>query len=118
MIKEIGLILDLECSDQHKEALIFKAIAKNKNAVPYVLQLLNIERLEIDELINDANVELSRAHLLAAKNAKNRKMTKKGFGIWFVNEEIEKFYKKHKGKINHLFYGTKLGEKILINKKE
>lgn len=118
MIKEIKSILDLECSDQDKEMRIFQAIAKNKNAVPYVLQLLNIERLENHELINDANVELSRAHLLAAKNAKNRKITKKDFGIWFVNEEIEKFYKKYKGRIDHLFYGTELGEKILINKKE
>lgn len=118
MIKEIKSILDLECSDQDKEMRIFQAIAKNKHAVPYVLQLLNIERLENHELINDANVELSTAHLLAAKLAQNRKIIKKDFGIWFVNEEIEKFYKKYKGRIDHLFYGTEFGDKILINKKE
>jgi len=117
MIKEIKLILDSELPDEFKEKNIFQAIAKNKHAIPCILKLINIERSENYELINDANVELSRTHLFAAKNAKNRKMTKKGFCIWFINEEIEKFYKKYEGKIDHLFYGTE-SEKILINEKE
>ena len=91
---------------------------RNMVLFPGVVIPITAGRDKSIKLINDANVELSRAHLLAAKNAKNRKMTKKGFGIWFVNEEIEKFYEKYKGKIDHLFYGTELGNKILINKKE
>jgi hypothetical protein len=75
------------------DKLLLLEIAKDPQAIPMLLTLLDNERKENSELITDINFQLSRAHLALEQPEVN-----KGD---FVQKEIRKFYKE--GRINHCF---------------
>lgn len=87
-----------ELPNIHKRDLILSVIANDKDAIPYILQILNFERKDAKELLLDQNAELSRA--LIVLNDKNLK-AKKNIIVEpsFVVEEIKKHYLKWKNKI-------------------
>ena len=94
-IKKIKEIVNLDISDEQKEIYILSIIADDKNAIPTILNILNSEREKREELILDANAELSRA-LIVLKDD-NLKYNKKIIADpkW-VSGEIIKHYQKWK----------------------
>ena len=60
-INKIKDIVNSGLSDLEKEKAILQEMAKDENAITYVLQLLDFERDLKSQLITDSNLELSRA---------------------------------------------------------
>ncbi len=94
-IKKIKEVVNLDISDEQKEIYILSIIADDKKAIPTILNILNSEREKREELILDANAELSRA-LIVLKDD-NLKYNKKIIADpkW-VSGEIIKHYQKWK----------------------
>lgn len=92
-IKKIKEIVNLEISDEQKERYILGIIADDKNAIPTILKILGKEREKREELILDANAELSRA-LIVLKDD-NLKYNKKIIvdPKWAVGEIIKHYQK-------------------------
>jgi hypothetical protein len=84
-----------EISNDIKSKFILEIIATDKNIIPSILNILEIERTKNNELILDQNAELSRA-LIVLKD-ENLKYNKKIISDpkWVVGEII-KHYKKWK----------------------
>ena len=98
-ISKIKTIVDTDYfSDDVKTSLILSVIAQDKNAIPTVMIMLNLEREQNKELILDSNAELSRA--LIVLNDKNLKSNKNIIADpkWVVGE-IKKHYLKWAEKI-------------------
>lgn len=102
-LKRIQDILSSPYDNDAKEYYILKEIAKDENAIPMVLELLNQEREVKKELIQDMNVELSRAELLIDNPKIGVPKTKGQTFREFVLEEIKKFYEKYQGYVGHCF---------------
>ena len=94
-LKKIKEVVNLDISDEQKEIYILSIIADDKKAIPTILNILNSEREKREELILDANAELSRA-LIVLKDD-NLKYNKKIIADpkW-VSGEIIKHYQKWK----------------------
>ena len=94
-LKKIKEVVNLDISDEQKEIYILSIIADDKKAIPTLLNILNGEREKREELILDANAELSRA-LIVLKDD-NLKYNKKIIADpkW-VSGEIIKHYQKWK----------------------
>lgn len=75
------------------ESLLLAEIAKDKDAIPHLLAILNNEREENSSLIIDLNFQLSRAHTII----ENPELNKNNF----VQKEIRAFYKE--GRIKHCY---------------
>jgi len=75
------------------ENMLLEEIAKDKNAIPMVMRMLDTERHENGKLVTDLNAELSRAHVAL----ENPEVNKDGF----VQKEIRKFYAQ--GRVNHCY---------------
>lgn len=80
-------------SDDMKYHLIIEEIAKSEDVIPTVMLILNQERQQKQDLINELNVLLSKAHT----GLEEPEFNKDGF----MQKEITEFYKK--GKIGHVF---------------
>lgn len=87
-IEKIKQIVNTQLPDATKESLIISVIATDKNVIPNILSIIQIERENNKELILDCNMELSRALLTLEKN------NKKIIDPKWVTQEIKKFYKK------------------------
>ncbi len=95
-------------SDEQKEYIIIHILAKDKSAMPMILEVLKTEREINRELMIDMNLELSRAHIfieeytpeiVKLKNGKHpQRLTK-----YFILDEISAFYVKYKGMVQHCF---------------
>lgn len=111
-IYKIKEVIQLDISEEQKEQYILGIIANDKNAIPIILKILNNERKIKEELILDANVELSKA-LLVLKDV-NLKYNKKIIvePKWIVNEII-KYYKKWKNYIKCNFNIDELIDKTI-----
>lgn len=72
---------------------LLEEIAQDKDAIPYLLRILNAERHDNQELITDLNFQLSRAHVILDSPELNKGA--------FVQEEIRKFYAE--GRVNHCY---------------
>ena len=81
--------------DVFKSKLIIDVIAKDKNSIPDILNILNSERKQKDELTSDMNLLLSKAHLGLEKPELNNDK--------YIQDEIVEFYKKYKGMVSHCF---------------
>ena len=93
-LNKIRNILELEMiSDNQKESLIIDEIAKDKNVIPTILNILQSERKRKDELTSTINLLLSKAHT----GLKHPKLNENGF----MQKEILDFYKKRE--IGHCF---------------
>jgi len=87
-------IKSIVCSgDPNWELLLLSEIAKDKAAIPKILNMLNEERLSNQLLITELNFQLSRAHVALVEPKVNKDQ--------FVQNEIKKFYQT--GKISHCF---------------
>lgn len=83
--------------DDLEEKILIPILSSDERVVVSLLLLLQAERNSKKELLNDLNLELSRAHI----HLENPSLRKEN--IPFVLSEIEKFYKKWGGKIRHCF---------------
>ena len=97
-------------SDEHKQTLIVKILAHDKNAMPLIIQILQQERKTNHELITDMNIELSRAHVFIdelnpAMLGKKEKQTNLNEGMTknFMLDKIAAFYTTYKGVVEHCF---------------
>lgn len=75
LLKIKGILSLHNLDDDAKSKLILGVIARDKNAIPYMLELLSIERQKNEELISDFNLELSRASVVL--NDSNLRANKK-----------------------------------------
>ena len=80
-------------NDEQKKTAICIEIARDPNAIPTILRILNAERSERKELVGHLNLLLSKAHI----GLENPKSNKDGF----MQKEISEFYKT--GRISHCF---------------
>lgn len=107
IIKEV--VNDPILPDEAKSDKILQIIAKDKNAIPTVMQLLAAERQFKDALISDMNLELSRADvhiqdpMLASKDKAAREHIQLVQASEYVLNHITAFYVKYKGAITHCF---------------
>lgn len=93
-IKQIKEVVNLNISDEQKERCILAIIADDKEAIPNILNILNIEREKREELILDSNAELSRALIILKDN--NLKYNSKKIIAdpkWVVGEIIKHYQK-------------------------
>ena len=78
-----------------KEDLILKELAESPKSIPFMLKMLEYERVQQKELLLDTNLELSKALLCIVKP----KTMKKDWAI----EQIKNHYKKWAHKIRCCF---------------
>jgi DNA-binding transcriptional MerR regulator len=92
-LQKIKEILELGIPDGEKENYILGVIADDENAIPTIMKILDHERQNHKELIQDTNNELSRA--VVVLNDKSLKWGKKIIAepSWIV-EQVKKHYKK------------------------
>lgn len=109
-IEKIKNILNQDhLSDSQKWNGILQEIASDENAVPHIMQLLAVERSSKKRLIDDMNLELSRADVhiqnptLAARDDKAKDYIKEAQAKEYVLNHITAFYVKYKGIITHCF---------------
>lgn len=97
-IKEI--VNDNFYPDDIKRHLIISIISKDEEAIPDILKILAEERKRKKKLINEFNLQLSRAHIVL----EGAKFTKKSLNHdHFVEREIEGFYHNFKDDVHHLY---------------
>lgn len=91
--------------DDNKEWAIIQILAKDPKVLPAILELLKTERENQRELLQDMNVQLSKADVFIDQidflNVKKEGQSR--FNKAFVKDEIEKFYAKYKHVIVHCF---------------
>lgn len=96
-IKAIKEVVNSPIPDENKEYLITQILSQDRKLIPILLDMLNHERNQQKELIDDLNVEVSRYH----SSIKDIRFLKKQ--IPFYNQETKKLYEKWKGYIGPLF---------------
>lgn len=101
-LKKLKNILNSDLPEDMQRYLIIKIIADDEKVIPDILDILAYERKAKKKLIEDFNLNLSRAHIGLEKAT-----YKKGAlnSDHFIEKEIEAFfhkYKDHKG-VGHLF---------------
>lgn len=103
-IQKIHDILNITIiDDKTKMELILDEIARDENAIPYILKILSTERARKKELLIDMNLELSRAHIYIEMHHESQKESKEHANKFFVMDQIAKFYIKYKGIVTHCF---------------
>ncbi len=90
------IVNDRNNSEEEKRSLIIGVLARDKNAMPDILELLAEERKNKNELILGFNLELSRANVYIEEKPESKDESKQGFNKAFVTSEIKKFYTKYK----------------------
>lgn len=100
-LKNIQNALSAPLSDDIKERLILIEISKDKNAIPKILEMLDNEREETSELVDDLNLEVSRLDMMfkEPKLGGNTKLERNNFRESNVNN----LYQKWSHRIGHLF---------------
>jgi hypothetical protein len=102
----IDVIRDIVLSEDSlsmKEYKLIAHLAEDENCIPTLLRILNRERAMKKELIQDMNLELSRAHIYIDMRAESKAENKESFNKGFVLDEIAKFYLKYKKVVTHCF---------------
>lgn len=94
-LKEISKVLSYPIDDETKKMLIITILAKDKQVIPTIMEILDAEREINNKLLIEMNMQLSRAHLGLEKPSLN-----KGH---FMDKEIQQFYLKNKEHIGHCF---------------
>lgn len=105
-IKEIKKVVNSGESEEMQRRLILHIIARDKKAIPDIMEMLAIERKDNSELIRDMNHELSRTHIFIEglpEEKPKKKDEKEGFSRKFVLGEIEKFYSTYRTRVTHCF---------------
>lgn len=102
-LKEIKSIIEDPFSS--KDYRILELIAKDRNAINYVLSMLNREREEQEEKILDASLALSMAHKYIVDNKKDKRsrvLPTRDIAL----EKVLDFFLKYKDSISSCFAGT------------
>lgn len=97
-----------------KEQLILSVIAADKNSLPTILSIMDMERKQKNELISEMNLELSRANvhiqnptlLSGSGNDSKSKISQERKAMsakLFILTNISKFYQKWSHTIGHCF---------------
>jgi hypothetical protein len=102
-IKLIKKIVTSNLPDKIKESQIIELLANDEDTIPMILKILEQERKLKTELVQDLNLELSRAHIYIEIQPENKEEEKERFNKKFVIGEISNFYAKYKGIISHCF---------------
>lgn len=113
-LKKIKLILDQEeIPTKAKEAYIIQVLAEDTEALPLMFKILHEERVAKNEMLNDLNIELGKAHIYV--NDTKTTGQKRTLSRELVLEHIANFYKKYKGKLEHHFTRCAWGDENLKN---
>jgi hypothetical protein len=88
---------------QVQKNYILSIIAKDEDAIPLIMEILNFERQEKKELILDSNMELSRALITLQDPNIGKDKPKPYIELAFVVGEIKKHYLKWQDKIRCCF---------------
>jgi hypothetical protein len=101
-IDKIKVIINSEMSDNDKQVIILQILAKDKQVIPYIMEMLKFERHQENKLLLETNAELSRA--LIVLDDKHLKYSKKIVcdPKWVV-EQIKEHYIRWKGFIRCTF---------------
>ncbi len=75
-INKIAKVLSLQIPDEQKRSMILLIIAKDKDAIPHILNILKNEREYNEELLLDINEELSKALVTLIRNDEKTKRGK------------------------------------------
>lgn len=110
-LKEIKEVIESGLPQEYQESQILKIISKDQNAFNTIIRLLQYERDRNKSLIEDMNLELSRADVCI--DEKFALIVDKSF----VLDEIGKFYNKYKGIIGHCFIAGRGDVKIETEQK-
>jgi hypothetical protein len=100
-LEKIKEILAKNDSADYTRHQILKVIADDKQAIPYLLEILAAEREEKDELILDSNAELSRA--LVTIDDKHANTKKQVVDSGWVVQQIKIHYLKWQHRIHCCF---------------
>lgn len=106
-IKALKVIINSDLPDNFKEAQVMNILANDEKVIPKIMDILEQERRSKKELIQDLNLELSRAHCYIEDVVETKKQAKNNFNKKFVIGEIKKFYIKYKSIVTHCFNGFK-----------
>lgn len=104
-IENIRKIVCSSLDEKSMRYYLIAEIARDKNAILDVMDMLNSERENNKELILDMNLELSRADV----HLRDKKLLK--INQKFIEGEIDKFYNKYDGIIGHCFRNIKTENK-------
>ena len=107
-IEKIKTAVNSQLSEDMVRASIIRAIAEDKHAISDILELVKTQTEIKHELINDLNLNLSRAHIFIDSYMPDQPKLKKNesepnFSKSFVVDEIAKFYLTNQNRIVHLF---------------
>ena len=91
-LNRIKEILELKTFDDIKEKMILNVIAEDEKAVPYVLSLLEIERIKNKDLIKTLNALTCVTEM--SLNLKDKKTKQKQLD--FIKAKLTNFYIKFK----------------------
>ena len=95
-LKSIKEVVNSESlSDAQKINSILQIFSEDKDFLPKVLKVIQIERDFNKELITECNFQLSRADIGLEKPMLNEDN--------FINNEIKSFYMNYKGFVGHCF---------------
>lgn len=97
-LKAISDYLSLPVPDTVKRKLVLKEIASDKDAIPYILEILNLEREKNKRVLLDCNALLSKTDLAIRDKSAMKRLTEDNF----IQKEIDDFYKNN-GLVGHCF---------------
>lgn len=92
---KIRQILEMPLEDSFIEQLILKELALDEKVLPMMLEIIHLERQIKSELIDEMNLELSRADVFIEDN--------RAGGKEFVSTQIFEFYKRNLRYVQHRF---------------
>lgn len=96
-------ILNSKIPDIAKEHAVIQALASDDSVIPSILKIIEQQRRFKSDLINDLNLELSRAHIYIEECAESKERAKQRFNKSFVVDNISAFYIKYQSVIRHCF---------------
>lgn len=94
-IKELKEIINSSLPEEIIKSEIINSIAKDENAIPTIMLILERERKFKKQISDEMNLLLSKAHT----GLDNRKFNDGDF----MQKEIIDFYTKYKGYVGHCF---------------
>jgi len=94
-LKEIKQVINSDLPDEMTEYLIIHILAKDESVVPSIIEILGAEREEKKKLIEEMNLQLSRAETGLSTPKINRDH--------FIEKEIKEFYAKYQNQVKHCF---------------
>jgi len=99
-LQKIKDIVNSDLDNKSKEYKVLGVLAKDKKAIPTILEMLDRERKIKEEVQSEMNLLLSKAHI----GLDNKKFNSGNF----MQKEIIEFYTKYKDYVGHCFKNLNL----------